>query len=318
MLHIYSRELYNCPSKRRDHMHASIEPDKSPKAEGRIGQPSSGSLAGYKAFLRLIKWGIFVILSAMPRLAASHPIPTQIDSRLLIEGVKTFTRAANSPFQESICKMLDTLSVTSVMIREGTDAVERPIFVNAQADFERAIVYWLKTKQIAGCTCIIHTPAPATPLCTNGEISLGLIDPAILNDPERLLTVKKRPEILRDYLQEGGYLYTVYPKKGRGLRSSEQLAILDGLSQNHPHHLHAVELNCDGIPQELIGATYLITLNDSSSYVLSLRSYQAISPTDDKWGIWFGSIDNAAVENRFQAVTAFLENHGFLPLFWKL
>ncbi len=298
-------------------MHVSIGPDKSPKADSRGGQPSSGSLAGYKPFLGLIKWGIFVILSAMPRMAASHPIPTQIASPLFIEGVKTFTRAANSPFQESICEMLSTLSVTSVMIREGTDADERPIFVNAQADFERAIVYWLKTKQIAGCTCIIHTPAPATPLCMNEEISLGLIDSAIQNDPERLLTVKKRPEIIRDYLQEGGFLYTVYPKKGRGLRSSEQLAILDGLVQSHPDHLHAVELNCDAIPQELVGATYLITLNDSSSYVLSLRSYQAISSTDDKWGIWFGSIDDATVENRFQAVTAFLENHGFLPLSWR-
>ena len=57
---------------------------------------------------------------------------------------------------------------------------------------------------------------------------IEIIDPAILNDPERLLTVKKRPEIIRDYLQEGGILYTVFPKKGREARSSEQLAILDG------------------------------------------------------------------------------------------
>jgi len=277
-----------------------------------------GQKRGYKTFLQLIKWGAFVILSAMPRLEASHQLPTYaIDSRSLIDGVKTFTQAASTPFQESICKLLDTLSVTSVIIREGTDAEERPIFVNAQADFERAIVYWLKTKQIAGCTCVIHTPLPATPLCTKGEISPGLIDPAILNDPERLLTVKKRPEIIRDYLQEGGILYTVFPKKGREARSSEQLAILDGVVDRYPHHLHAVELDCDAIPQALIGATYLITLNDSSSYVLSLRSYQAISPTDDKWGIWFGSLDNAAVENRFQAVAAFLENLGFLPLSWK-
>lgn len=261
----------------------------------------------------IIKWGIFVLLSAMPRFAASHPLPTQIDSQWLIESVKTFTQASNTPFQESICQLLDTLSVTSMVIREGSDADQRPLFVNAQADFERAIVYWLKTKQIAGCTCVIHTPAPATPLCTKGEITHGLVDPAIQNDPQRLLTVKKRPEIIRDYLQEGGILYTAFPKKGRGARSEEQLAILEGLVESHPDHLHVAPLNCDAIPQTLIGATYLISLNDSSSYVLSLRSYQANSPTDDKWGIWFGSLDNAAVENRFQAVKAFLENQGFLP-----
>ncbi|MBM3191152.1 MAG: hypothetical protein FJZ63_00670, partial [Chlamydiae bacterium] len=117
---------------------------------------------------------------------------------------------------------------------------------------------------------------------------------------------KKRPDILRDYLQEGGDLFTVYPKKGRELRSAEQLVILDDLVQRYPNHLHAIELDYDTIPQDLIGATYLITFADSSTYVLSLRSYQAHSPTDDKWAIWFGPAHDSAVAERLQAVMFFL------------
>lgn len=264
---------------------------------------------------------ILIILSSIALIGTSgfaailEPASTSmIDSQSFMKVVKTFTQAGSSAFRSSVLELLDELSVTSSITREGTDADQRPVFVSAQADFERAIVYWLKSKQIVSCTCIIHTPAPATPLCTNGEIPIGLIDPAIQNDQERLLTIKKRPDIIRDYLQEGGHLFTTYPKKGRELRSAEQLAILDDLARTHPQHLHAIELNCDAIPQDLIGATYLIAFADSSTYVLSLRSYQANSPTDDKWAIWFGSTHDSAVAERLQAVTSFLRDRGFLLL----
>ena len=261
---------------------------------------------------------ILIILSSIVLIGTSGftaiPKPAltnRIDSQSFMKVVKTFTREGSSSFQSYVSALLDELSVTSSIIREGTDADQRPVFVNAQADFERAIVYWLKSKQIVSCTCIIHTPAPATPLCTNGEISTGLIDPAMQNDQERLLTVKKRPDIIRDYLKEGGDLFTIYPKKGRELRSAEQLAILDDLVQTHSQHLHPIELNCDAIPQDLIGATYLITFADSSTYILSLRSYQGNSPTDDKWAIWFGPTHDSAVAQRLQAVISFLRDHGF-------
>ena len=237
---------------------------------------------------------------------AVEPVSTDAaHSRSLVEVAKGFTLAGEGSFRSAVSELLDELTVNSLVVREGTDADQRPIFVNAQADFERAIVHLLRSKEIKNCICIIHTPSPATPLCTNGEIAADLVDCAILNDQERLLTVKKRPDIVRDYLREGGYLLTVYPKKGRELRSEEQLAILDGLIQEYPYYLEAVELDCDTIPEDLIGATYLITFNDFSTYILSLRSYQANSPTDGKWAIWFGSVFDPVIGERFQTVTSF-------------
>jgi hypothetical protein len=234
-----------------------------------------------------------------------------LDAQSMIEAVTAFTRAGNGPFQEPVSELLDEVAHACVVVREGSDADQRPIFVNAQADCERAIVSWLKSKEIAHVVCIIHTPAPATPLCTNGDISAGLVDPAILNDQARLLTVKKRPDIIRDYLEQGGYLFTVYPKNGRNLRSSEQLAILEDLMHTHPDRLKAIELDCAEIPRDLIGATYLICLSNAQNYVLSFRSYQANSPTDDRWAIWFGPLHEKAVAERFDAVETFLRDRGF-------
>jgi hypothetical protein len=125
-----------------------------------------------------------------------------------------------------------------------------------------------------------------------------------------LLSVKQRPDIIRDYLREGGDLFTVYPKNGRRLRSPEQLEILEGLIRTHFDHLHAIELDCDAIPHDLIGATYFITFADSSIYALSLRGSQANSPTDDHWAIWFGAVQDAAVAERLHAVMSFLKSHG--------
>lgn len=229
----------------------------------------------------------------------------------ILDQVKSFTQNGDEKTQSAICNLLDELSAASSVVREGTDVDQRPVFVGAQADFERLFVHLLKTQQVSQLTCIIHTPAPATPLCIDTEITEGLVDPVILNDPKRLLTVKKRPHIIRDYLKAGGRLFTVFPKGGRGLRSPEQLTILNGLVSTYPDRLSAVELNCAEIPHDLIGATYFITLADSREFVLSFRTYQANRPTDDKWGIWFGPASNPTISDRSKSVLTFLNDNGF-------
>ena len=188
------------------------------------------------------------------------------------------------------------------------DAEKRPLFLNAQADFEQSIVYGLKTQKITNAICIIHMPAPDTPLCTNGEIygtehriAEELVDPAILNDPD----------ILRDYLKEGGTLISAYPRGARTLRSAEQLAILDELIKNHGDCLQTVELDCTEIPKELIGTTYFITFADEQTAILSLRGYQSNPPADDLWAIWFGPIDDPVIMQRLEEIFSFLDRHGF-------
>lgn len=234
-----------------------------------------------------------------------------IQSHPIIDIAKNFATQENSISQNKTYQLLEELALSGKVIRDGKDSDQRPIFVNAQADFEKAFVYGLQSKDIISITCIIHTPAPATPLCSNGEISKGLVDPSLLQDQERLLTVKKRPEIIRDLLKEGATCISVFPRGGRDARSAEQLKILDELLKCFPDRLKTFELDCTELPKDLIGASYIVTFADSQKYILSLRSYQANLPTDDQWGIWFGPIDHPIIKERWNAVLLFLEKHGF-------
>jgi hypothetical protein len=70
-----------------------------------------------------------------------------ISASLCADDIDTFIQA----FEHNSC-----------MVLEGSDAELRPVVVNLQADFERAIVQGLKSKSIVRSCCIIHTPAPAT------------------------------------------------------------------------------------------------------------------------------------------------------------
>lgn len=230
-----------------------------------------------------------------------------IDERSIFETFKMFTKARDNADQSSSSNLFEELANHSVVFREGRDEELRPLFVNAQADFELALVYWLKNKQIEECTCIIHTPAPPTPLCTNGEVSTGLVDSTISDDAERLLTIKKRPDIIREYLDAGGHLLAIYPQNGRTLRSEEQLAVFDDLIEKYPR-LKAIELDTDQIPNDLSGATYLIQVSDSKEYVLSIRSYQANCPVDGKWAIWFGSLQDPVITERFEKILSLLKS----------
>ena len=236
--------------------------------------------------------------------------PKKPSSESIIKQVKAIAEKGENEEKKAICALLDELVHSSCVLQEGSDADQRPVFVGVQADFERLFLQLLSTKQINHLTCIIHTPAPATPLCTNGEISPGLVDPSLLNDSKRLLTVTQRPELLRTILKMGGDIFTAYPRGGRHNRSSEQLAILDDLLNDHPEHLVAVELNCTELPQDLIGATYIISLDEQQTFALSIKSYQAIQPTGRQWGIWFGTIKDPVIADRLQTISTFLGKHG--------
>ena len=213
--------------------------------------------------------------------------------KLVIDTAEKFSE--NNLFNE--------LTSSPVVSRTGTDAELRPLFVNAQADLEKALVFLLQEGKIKNSIWIIHTPAPATPLCTRGEISEGLVDPSIEKDPIRLLTVIKRPDIIRSYLDAGGTLVSLYSPGGRSQRTPEQLAILDHLLA-HYENLHAAELN-QPISKEHIGATYLFQL-EGEDLVFSLKSYQANQPTDDQWAIWLGSSKNPLIMNRLEEVRDFI------------
>lgn len=211
---------------------------------------------------------------------------------------------------EDISRLFETLAQDGVVEVNGTDKDVRPPFVTLQGVIEHVLATELQN-EVRSLKGVIHTPMPATPLCTKGEISRELVDPSIENDPARLFTVKARTTILRDYLFKGGDLYVVYPKEGLAQRTEEQRAKYLEELMNHPTHLFDTPLDCDQIPNDLIGATYLFEDRLGNKYVFAIKMTQAKDPQDmGNFGLWFGPIDHPAIQKRLEAVSTFLEQNG--------
>lgn len=151
---------------------------------------------------------------------------------------------------------------------------------------------------------------PATPLCSKGEISKELVDLSIESDPARLFTVKSRMTIVRDYLFKGGDLYVVYPKSGYDKRTEEQQKIYKQELATYPNHLFDVPLNCESIPTELIGATYLFQDKSGNKFIFAIKMNQAKDPQDiGNFGLWFGSINQPDIQGRLHVVSDYMEKN---------
>lgn len=205
-----------------------------------------------------------------------------------------------------ILQRWNNLVAKGSLVVTATDQETRPYFVAIQGIVEHVLATELN-KSIENLVGIIHTPMPATPLCTKGEVSRELVDQSIADDPLRLFTVKARTTIIRDYLYQGGDLYVAYPKDGLSKRNAQQQAIYLQELQNYPAHLFDLPLACDEIDPEIIGATYFFTTESGEKYVFAIKMTQANNPLESgQFGLWFGPASHPTIEERVSKVLAFL------------
>lgn len=226
-------------------------------------------------------------------------------------SIPGLTAVELSALKDDIRNAWNTLVQDGVLEVVGTDKEIRPCFVALQGLIEQVLANELQ-HNIKTLNGIIHTPMPATPLCTKGEISPELVDPSIEIDSNRLFTVKARVTIIRDYLFKGGNLYIVYPQTGLLKRTEEQQKIYKEELAHYPTHLFDRPLTCDSIPSDLIGATYFFQDLTGQLFVFAIKMTQAKDPQEiGNFGLWFGSIDQSAIKQRVSTLTDFLEKNGF-------
>lgn len=197
---------------------------------------------------------------------------------------------------------------SGTITKSGDDAKLRPDFVGVQAGVEQLIGIMLNDGRIKKSVGIIHAPTPPTPLCTEGELSAGLVHSSIANDKKRAQTVLERPTILRNYLEAGGKLFAAFPKNGRSKRTPEQLSIYDRLISDYSPNLKEAILNMDRMDASMIGATYFFQMADNSWNVFSIKSTQANDPKDkSEWRIWLGSASDPQIAQRSMEIDEYLK-----------
>ncbi len=230
-----------------------------------------------------------------------------ISSSETIPGLKDTEFSA---LKGAISRLWETLVEEGVIEISGADKNVRPLFVALQGVVEHVLATELH-HDVQSIKGVIHTPMPATPLCTTGNISRELVDPSIEIDPRRLFTVKARATIVRDYLFKGGTLYVVYPKDGLYLRTEEQQSIYQQELVHFPTTLFDVPLNCQSMPTDLIGATYFFHDPSDKIFVFAIKMTQAKDPkAAGNFGLWFGPIDAPSIQERVNAVSSYLEEQG--------
>lgn len=197
----------------------------------------------------------------------------------------------------------------------GTDKDVRPYFVALQGIIENVLATELN-KSIFNLTGVIHTPMPATPLCTEGCISKELLDPSVFNDPLRSFTVKARATIVRDYLYQGGDLYVVYPKEGMKGRNEIQQQIYMKALKDFPSHLFDRPLESEAIDNDLIGAFYLFKDKEENLFAFAIKMTQANHIQDlGHFGLWFGEVDKSSpIYGRISNIQENVLKHSIQPI----
>lgn len=236
---------------------------------------------------------LFVILclgsvSLWGREKASPPSGPSLQEVVVDSILGEMPKGKRSSFETRLCSLLEELKREGYLWCVGEDASLRPLFVTAQGLIEDACSELLQEGKLKKMCGAIHTPCPATPLCSDGTISEKLVHKSLEKDKSRLVTVTFRARVVRDYLKNGGQLYVVYPKGGDQKRTPPQRAIYRGLLAEYPKVLFDCPLERP-LPSLLIGATYRITGSGGEECVFGIGSVQANAPDDGvTWRLWLG------------------------------
>lgn len=241
------------------------------------------------------------------------PVQAATTSQKFLDEVKN--KIKNTPelkeSQKAIFNAISIINKKGVYVSDAKDEAKRALFVGLQSAIEQV----LSEKKLADpnfkVMMAIHTPTPATPLCTAVDsVSEGLMSERVKNDKQVQHTILSRAEILRSLLEQETPLYVVFQKNGLSQRTVEQQNIYKSQIAKYPDQLMSLELTSPEISGGMIGATYLISTDDGQKLAFFIKATQANSPGDDQWQIGFGPADQQLIHERVSSVLNYLETNG--------
>jgi hypothetical protein len=213
--------------------------------------------------------------------------------------------------KDEILQLINSLDCIGSVKESGTDDL-REKYVYTQGAVEQVLALAMKHGVIDRLVGIIHTPTPATPLCTQiSPLDKELLHRSMRNDFQKMLTVSSRSAIIREYLDQGGLLFIAYPQGGLEKRTTQQQQVYKQELIKYSNLLFDTVLSCEEMESSKVGATYLFKTPSNDVYAFSIQSQQANNPQSlSTWGMWFGSIDNEAINTRVTEIIDYLVAHG--------
>ncbi|WP_153301800.1 hypothetical protein [Endozoicomonas arenosclerae] len=197
----------------------------------------------------------------------------------------------------------------------GNDEITRPVAVSFQKAFEQSLMNMMDEAQLSQAAAIIHTRKPTTPMCNPaGKALRQTMSASMQGDPQRTKTIEDRTVTLRRMAQNGPPmdLYVAYVKGGLDKRSpEEQLIYKKEVSDPANTSLHDEEMACTEMPDEIVGASYVLTTKLGHTLYFANNGVQAADAQGSTlWRYWFGSLKDAPVDKRYQEVFKYLKECG--------
>ena len=260
--------------------------------------------------------------SSVPHAMKESPEPLSQDVNELkmtmltdIASIISSDSELNANVKTSIARQaISPLRKTSEIQISGADNVSRPVAVSFQKAFEQSLVNMINESRITQVTAIIHTRQPTTPLCNPpGKVLTETLPPSMKSDTARRKTIEDRTITLRRMAKQPEIdLYVAYIHNGLNKRSLEEQAIYRSEVSNPENtSLHDSEMACKEMPDDIVGASYVITTRQGHRLYFGNNGVQAIDGTGNTlWRYWFGGLDNTTVNTRYQEVMDYLRKCG--------
>ena len=197
----------------------------------------------------------------------------------------------------------------------GDDATTRPVAVSFQKAFEQSVMTMVDEGIVSEVAAIIHTRKPTTPLCNPpGEALPETMHPDMKCDPKRCKTIQDRTVTLRQMASHGKPidLYVAYLPDGLKKRSlREQEVYLSEINNAANLSLHDNPLFCSTMPDEIVGASYILKTHHGHELYFGNNGTQAIDGKGStRWSYWFGSLKEASIDKRYNEVIKYLQGCG--------
>ncbi len=257
------------------------------------GSPLTAALSAFGA---IAAFGIQQVKKTLEKMEAGKAL-----CQKLFSSVKDLINFQGNQYstetKTEMLKVLGELQMDNLYIREGGD-LRAPI-VGLQQIFEHAIKNLIVSDRLK-FQGVIHTPLPATPLCTQvdqADLS-NVMAPSLLSDPDKTLTVKNRALTVRELLTlPDTRLYVVYSKGGLEERDIDSQQVFKSEINKNPNTLIGIELS-GKINPDRVGATYILITPNGGTCAFCIDAQQANQEIVEKWGIYCGSLDDETIKKR--------------------
>ena len=235
-----------------------------------------------------------------------------------IASIISSDRELDADVKTSIARQaISPLRQSSEIQIAGADKVTRPVAVNFQRAFEQSLMNRINESTITQATVIIHTRKPTTPLCNPpGKSLTETLPPSMREDTGRRKTIEDRTITLRRMAKQPEIdLYVAYTHGGLNKRSPQEQAIYRS-EVNNPENssLHDSEMTCKDMPDEIVGASYVMTTRQGHTLYFGNNGVQAVDGTGNTvWQYWLGGLDDTSVNKRYREVMEYLHKCGLDP-----